>query len=213
MKHLKIFTYGLTIVALLGVVVFFSASPSQAQAVGNVDVQVIVPGVLQLRYYSELIINVSANHFADVVFGTTSDTDDAGSASVNSWSDNAAITPSALGSNTGTQVVENAWMVRAVGNPHAGNNLRVTVALNTGAGAATLTNNAGAGFGTLEISSVQTRLNGGAGFAGSVDFTSAGPGNPQYGDLELGLNFADASHAGTYENTSAHQFTITASHI
>ncbi|MDY0094478.1 MAG: hypothetical protein RBT80_17425, partial [Candidatus Vecturithrix sp.] len=199
------------IIEILGIAVFFSTSPAQAQAVGNVEVHVVVPSVLQLRYYSELIIDVSENHFADVVFGTTADTDDAGSATVDSWSDDAAITASALGSNIGTQIVANAWMVRAVGNSHAGSNLRVTVALN--AGAATLTNNAGAGFGTLDISSVQTRLNGGGGFADSVDFTSAGPDSPQYGDIELGLNFANASHAGTYENTSAHQFTITASEI
>ncbi len=211
MKHLKILPYGLTIVALLGIALLFSASPAQAQAVGNVDVRVTVPSVLQLRYYSELVIHVSENHFAGVVFGTTDDTDDAGSVTVASWDDDAAITASALGSNTGTQIVENAWTVKAIGNPHAGSNLRVTVALN--AGAATLTNNAGPGFGTLQISSVQTRLNGGGGFAGSVDFTSAGSGNPQYGDIQLGLDFANASHAGTYENTSAHQFTITASEI
>lgn len=211
MKHLKILTYGLTIVALLGIAVFFSTSPAQAQAVGNVEVHVVVPSVLQLKYYSEVVIHVSENHFADVIFGTTDNIDDAGSVTVDSWNDDAAITASALGSNTGTQIVENVWTVKAIGNPHAGSNLRVTVALN--AGAATLTNNAGPGFGTLQISSVQTRLNGGAGFSSSVDFMSAGSGNPQYGDIQLGLDFANASHAGTYENTSAHQFTITASEI
>ncbi len=94
MKHLKILPYGLTIVALLGIALLFSASPAQAQAVGNVDVRVTVPSVLQLRYYSELVIHVSENHFAGVVFGTTDDTDDAGSVTVASWDDDAAITAS-----------------------------------------------------------------------------------------------------------------------
>lgn len=212
MKHLKIFTYGLEIVVLASLAVLLISSPAQAQAVGNVQVHVTVPGVLQLRYYSDLTINVSANDFAQLVFGGPEGADDAGAATVDSWSGDAAINAIALGgSNTTTQAIQNAWMVRAVGNPHAGNNLRVEVALN--AGAATLANNSGAGFGSMDITSVQTQLNGGAGFANSVEFTSAGPGNPQYGDIQLGLDFSNASHAGTYENTAAHQFTITASHI
>lgn len=210
MKNLKIFTQTFGIVLLAGFAVLLISSPAQSQAVGNVQVKVNVPGVLQLRYYSELTINVSATDFAQLVFGGSEGADDAGAVAVDSWSGDAAINAIALGgSNAETQAIQNAWMVRAVGNPHTGNNLRVEVVLNAG----TLTNTVGAGLGTLDITSVQTQLNGGAGFAGSVDFTSAGPGNPQYGDIQIGLDFSNASHAGTYENTTAHQFTITASHI
>ncbi len=112
MKHLKILPYGLTIVALLGIALLFSASPAQAQAVGNVDVRVTVRVSVTVKVLQQVVIHVSENHFAGVVFGTTDDTDDAGSVTVASWDDDAAITASALGSNTGTQIVENAWTVK-----------------------------------------------------------------------------------------------------
>ncbi len=188
-----------------------SSSAVEAQVTGTGKVNVSIPAVLVLSYYSQINVTLSAADMRTAIGWPASGLIDEGTiaaapvgwaADLNIPSPMTGISPAANQLLTLTE----AWAVRAIGN--SGNSIQVATAVGN---QANLTNVDG---GTIVINDVNTRLSGVGGYGNSVTFVPTGPGSQQNGDMQFDLNLSGATRAGTYQDAGAtYQFSITATSL
>lgn len=165
---------------------------ARAQAVGATDVDINLPNIVVLHYFSNVDITINAATL-EAFLGYGANTVDEGTkAASNSFSPNVDIS-SSLTAPTGDPsaanlVLSNAWAVRALGG--AGSSIQIAIA-NTDN---TLTNATG---GSITVSAVGVQT-GGGGFAGTQTFAPTGLSTPKVGDVRLTLNMASAVRSGDY---------------
>ena len=183
-----------------------TASPVQAQAIGNTDVDINIPDIVILHYFSNVDITIGSNEFGTFLTGSPGDSSiDEGTAApaAGGFTQDLNIVPTALTGNPAAAVLtlQNAWAVRAVslGAPASQTQLEITIPDNT------LNHVSGA---TMTISSATVDDGGGAGAI--ITFNAPGLFTPELGDVALTLDMTSATDAGDYLDGV---FRLTASNI
>jgi hypothetical protein len=188
-------------------VVAFAAVPVQAAAVGATDIDITIPDIVILHYFSSVDVSVTSSALGTFLTGTAGDSEvDEGTAApaAGGFDQDLAIGPSALtgGDPSATVLVlRNAWAVRAI-SLAGGTNTQLAIA-NTDD---TLDHTTTTAFITITGVAVDDGTNNGV----SISFASPGLSNPVVGDVELTLDLTDATNAGIYENGI---YTLTATNI
>jgi hypothetical protein len=212
MKTLTNFSKLLVILVVLTLVYAAFPVSAQAQATGQTEVQVVVPPILILYYYSVLEVTLSADDITTILTGAATQAVDVGSKSValTGWAADADIATDigaigALGTQTATNT--NAWGYFAVGNP--ANTLRATLTENGAASALTLE---GTNGGTIDLSTFQIQ-SGAVTWGTTLNGLTKG-GGVQTGDLRFDMDLSNIVDAGTYQDsTPVWQFQITLEYI
>lgn len=198
-----------TLLLIAGMLTILVPVKTQAQEVGNVELIIHTQPVLFLYYYDTLDVTITSAQLAALIGASTNNPE--GTATLNAWSDDAAIAPAAVTGNLSSQDIEiqNAWAVRAVG--HAGRQVEVSVATTANT---TLEHQGGAATGgTIEVNSVAAGIGATPTYAGTVAFNSQGPQTPQVGHLQINIDLSAMKQAGQFAEAGGnHQFTITAQH-
>lgn len=168
------------------------SSSAHAQAVGATDVDINLPNIVVLHYFSNVDISINAATLEAFLGYSGNDVDEGTTSASNSFSPDLDISSSLTaptGDPTAAQLVlTNAWAVRALGG--AGSSIQIAIA-NTDS---TLTNAVG---GSITVSAVGVQT-GGGGFAGTQTFAPTGLSTPKVGDVRLTLNMASAVRSGDY---------------
>jgi len=196
----------LAVVALLGVMIAFSSSPAHAQAVGATDIDITLPDIVILHYFSNVDVEITDTELGNFLVGSPGDSEfDEGTAApaAGDLSPDLNITPTALTGDPSAALLtlRNAWAVRAI-SLAAGTQTRVSIA-NTDA---TLDHTAT----TATITITGVAVDDGATNGASVTFTTPGLVNPQVGGVELTLDLTNADNAGVYADGV---YTLTATNI
>ena len=178
---------------------------AHAQAVGATDVDITLPDIIVLHYFS----NIDLTFSAATVTAWLGATSDQGTMTGASFTSDIDISSDGDFGTTGDPTaaaltLSNAWAVRAISGG-AGTQTKVTIAVTD----STLTH-AGGGGETIEISAGEVQDSGGGGFAGSVTFSPPGLANPEIGDVRLTLDLTNATEAGEYADGV---YTLTAENI
>ncbi len=192
--------------ALIGLIalMMISLAPStlMAQASGNTSVDITLPNIVILHYFSSVSLTVDQIALENFLTGGGNSIDEGAVGPIpltgSPLTGNLAIVPSALTGDPSSVGVtlQNAWAIRSIGT--SGNNTTVAIA----AGATSLT--AGTGE-TLDLSAFQVS-NGGAP-AASISFPHPGLVNPELGDVLFTMDLTNATVSGNY---SGGDYTITA---
>lgn len=181
---------------------------AHAQASGSTDVDINLPSILVLHYFSNVDVTISGG-VLQTWLGATSDLGtQAGSGAVSGSTIQTDVDISGAAGYGPTNdpaalllTLQNAWAVRSLAA--TGESTQVSITLDDG----TLTHVGGA---TISVSSAGVRQSGGGAFAGSTSFAPPGLRNPKLGDVQLTLDLTSATTAGDYLDG---QFTITVNNI
>jgi hypothetical protein len=190
---------------LLGVVLMLAMTPAaNAQASGATDIDITLPDIVILHYFSNVDISITGDALGTFLTGVAGDQsiDEGTSAPVaGGFTQDLGIGPSALtGGDPAAAVLTllNAWAVRSIATD-ADTTLDIAVTDDT------LTH---AGGGTIVISSAT--VDAGAGAGDPITFASPGLVNPEVGDVVLTLNLTNADAGGDYLDGV---FTLTATNF
>lgn len=198
MTTLTPFALGLAVCALA------LSAPVQAQAVGATDVDINIPDIVILHYYSEVDVTISQADLGTFL-GTGGDAsiDEAPAPAASGFSSDLAITPSGLAGSpsAATLTLQNAWGVRAI-SLAAGTNTELAITITD----STLDHSTTAA--TMAISSGIVAA--GASTGATISFTSPGLVTPLVGDVELVLDMTLSTNAGDYLDG---EYTLTATNI
>lgn len=170
------------------------------QATGTTNVDVQVPNLVILHYFSQVDISLSSADLAGL-FDTT---DNQGEASGSGFSVDLAIAPTGGAGSVGSAALtlKNAWAVRAINaNGVASTTVTITVAAGT--------KMTGPNGSVIDVTGASINATGDA--AGNpITFAAPGIATPQTGDVNLTLDLSDAVEAGSYTGA---QYTITATNL
>ena len=203
MKHLKIGTYSLGIVVLIGFALLLFSSSAHAQATGATDIDITLQGIVILHYFTDIDVTMSAAELGAYLTGTAGDSSiGEGTASGNGFNPDLAMSPSALTGDPSAALLtlQNSWAVRAIGN--SGANTQVSISLTDD----TLTHPDGD---TITITSA-TVSSGAVGPGASIQFAPPGLFIPRRGNVLLTLDLSSATVAGAYADAV---FTLTAQNL
>ena len=187
------------------VVLMLSASPARAQATGATDVDINLPNIVVLHYYSNVDITIGKNELGTFLTGSAGDSgvvEGTSAPASGGFSPDLAMTPSALTGDPSAAVLtlQNAWAVRAISlSGGTDTQLAITNTDNT------LTH---AGGGTMIITGVA--VDDGSSNGATITFASPGLVTPTVGDVELTVDFSGAVEAGDYLDGI---YTLTATNI
>lgn len=192
--------------ASLALALILSTSPIHAQATGATDIDITLPDIVILHYYSNVDVTISSTALGNFLTGTPGDQgfDEGIVAPVaGGFTQNLGIGPTALTGNPGAAVLtlQNAWAVRSL-SLAGGTNTQLSIA-NTNNTLSHITTTA-----TITISSVA--VNDGATSGASITFAAPGLLTPRVGDVQLTLNLNNAVNAGDYLNGI---YTLTATNL
>jgi hypothetical protein len=195
---------GLALVAILAVA--GAGAPVHAAAVGATDVDINIPDIVILHYFSSVDVSITSSALGTFLAGTAGDSSvDEGTAApaAGGFSQDLAISPSALSGDPSAAllVLQNAWAVRAV-SLAGGTNTQVSIA-NTDDTLDHATTSA-----TITVSSVA--VDDGTSNGATISFAAPGLSSPVIGDVELTLDLTNATNAGDYEDAV---YTITAQNL
>lgn len=181
-----------------------------AQGNGEVDLKLIVPGVLILDYYSDITVTLTSDDIVSYLAGVvTADSvlrnEDSTPKALGATSDGTKITTdSAAISGAGASltavplVLKDVWAVRGTGSSSG-----ITVTATLGSGA-TLAN----GSSSVGVTAAVAGLSSGAAFP--VAFPGLATGNAENGDVTLTLDLSGATTPGTYQNTAGPTYVLSA---
>ena len=183
-----------TTLATAVLAVMLSTSLVQAQASGATDVDINIPDIVILHYFSNVDISITSGALGTFLTGSPGDQAyDEGTVApaAGGFTQDLAIGPSALTGNPSAAVLtlQNAWAVRAISL--AGGTDTMLSILNTDP---TLDHTSTAA--TISITSVA--VDDGISNGGAIAFTSPGIVNAASGDVELTLDLSNADNAGDY---------------
>jgi len=191
--------------ALGALALMVSSAPIQAQATGATDVDITIPDIVILHYFSDVDIQIGSNEFGTFLTGVAGNSSvDEGTAApaAGGFTQDLAIAPNALTGDPSSAVLtlQNAWAVRAVGNAGAQTQLAITVTdgtLDHATSAATM---------TISSAVVDDGTSNGA----TITFAAPGLFAPETGDVELTLDMTNSTDAGEYQDGV---FTLTATNL
>jgi hypothetical protein len=181
---------------LLGALVLaLSAMPAAAQATGATDVDITLPDIVILHYFSNVDVTITDTALGTFLTGSAGDSSvDEGTATpaAGGFTQDLGMTPAGLtlsgDPSAAVLVLQNAWAVRAIST--AGTNTQLSIAN---------TDN------LLELSPLGPSIlvtgvavDDGTSNGGTITFAAPGLVNPQVGDVELTLDISNATEAGQY---------------
>ncbi len=195
----------ITCILLAGVALLAPATAS-AQASGATDVDITLPDIVILHYFSSVDVTISQSALGTFLAGVAGNSAvDEGTASpvAGGFSQSLAIGPSALSGDPSSAVLtlQNAWAVRSI-SLAGGTDTQLVIA-NTDN---TLDHATTAAVITVTAVAVDDGSSSGT----TITFPAAGLGSPRVGDVELTLDLSNAINAGVYEDAV---YTLTASNI
>lgn len=183
-----------------------NSAPVAAQASGSTDVDITLPDIVILHYYSELDLAISSTAMGNFLVGSGGDSayDEGGSApGGGGFTFDLAIGPSALTGDPSAAalLLENAWAVRSLGLTGGTNTeLAITITDNTLEHIST----------TATIGITAAIVDDGSTSGATIEFPATGLDNPLVGDVELTLDLSNALQAGEYIDG---EFTLTATNV
>lgn len=195
-------------VALVAVgILALSATPARAQASGATDVDITIPDIVILHYFSSVQVTVTQAALGTFLTGVAGNQAiDEGTPTFSGGFDHdLTIGPSALTGGdpaAAVMILRNAWAVRSIslaGGTDTQLDIDITAGpvLNHIATAATIT-----------ISSAV--VDDGTSNGDPITFAAPGLANPVVGDVELTLDLTNAINAGDYQGGV---YTLTASNV
>ena len=207
MKQIRLFSRA---AACLVAALALAVAPVQAAAVGATTVDITIPDIVILHYWSSVDVTVTSSALGTFLTGSAGDStvDEGVVAPVAGGFDQDLAPvipfPSTLSGgdpSAAVLVLRNAWAVRAI-SLAAGTNTQVAIANTDG----TLDHTTTAAVITVTGVAVDDGTNNGT----SISFLSPGLSNPVVGDVELTLDLSAATNAGDYLGG---MYTITATNI
>jgi len=185
------------------------SAPVHAQAVGATDIDITIPDIVILHYFSSVSVSIDGADLGNFLTGNPGAAQkfDEGTVSVGpgGFTQNLNITPTGLTGNPAAALLtlENAWAVRAISG---GASTQTQLAIvNTGGSL----DRPAPSTATITMGVAVNDGDGGAS-AATIQFAVPGLVNPEYGDVELTLDLTGATEAGQY---SGGQYTLTATNI
>jgi len=175
--------------------VALSTSPVHAQATGATDVDINMPDIVILHYFSNVDVQITSNELGLYLTGTAGNSAfDEGTMGppAGGFTLDLAIGPSALTGgdpSAALLVLQNAWAVRAISRAGA-TDTQLSIVVTDG----TLDHTATAATIAITAAAVDDGTSNGA----SITFPAPGIPNPQVGDVELTLDLTNAINAGDY---------------
>ena len=191
----------------LGLVLVLAMTPAaNAQATGATDIDITLPDIVILHYFSNVDISITGAALGTFLTGVAGDQsiDEGTSApAAGGLTQDLGMVPSALSGGDPSAAVltlTNAWAVRSISLAGA-TDTTLDIALTDD----TLTH---AGGSTIVISSAA--VDAGAGPGDPITFAAPGLANPEIGDVVLTLDLTNAGVGGDYLDGV---FTLTASNL
>jgi hypothetical protein len=209
MKTLMNVSKVVVIIALVGFACTLVPSSVQAQASGASDLDITLPDIVVLHYFSDIDIDISAAALGTFLYGTASGeiaiNEGTAAPAAGGFTQDLTMTATApTGDPSAVDLtLQNAWAVSSVRLWGAGAQTEVRISITD----ATLTH--GASGDTITISSGEVS-SGGLGPAASIQFDPTGLFTPRYGDVTLELDLTNATWGGVYEDG---EFTLEAENI
>jgi hypothetical protein len=193
---------------LLGALVLaLSAMPAAAQATGATDVDITLPDIVILHYFSNVDVTITDTALGTFLTGSAGDSSvDEGTATppAGGFTQDLGMTPAGLtlsgDPSAAVLVLQNAWAVRAIST--AGTSTQLAIA-NTDS----LLELAPLGPSILVT---DVAVDDGASNGATITFAAPGLVSPQMGDVELTLDITNATEAGQYVDGI---YTLTASFV
>jgi hypothetical protein len=177
------------------------ASPSQAQVVGDTDIEIDFPPLIILFYFSTVDLTISAANLEAAVLSVANPVD-RGTYAGTSFTENLNVDTAADFTTDVTLTLNDAWGIRSVGA--VGGSVQVDMTIQS----STLTHTVD-GTATIELSNISTTESVGATSGATVTFAHQGLGTPVTGDVTMDADLGGASVSGTY-NGGTYRVTATA---
>ena len=183
-----------------------NSAPVMAQATGNTDVDITLPDIVILHYYSNVDLAITSNAMGNFLVGTGGDSsydEGVSTPAAGGLTFDLNIGPSALtGDPSAAQLVlQNAWAVRST-SLAGGTNTQLVITVPD----ATLDHVTT----TASMDITAAIVNDGSSSGGTITFPATGLYSPLIGDVELTLDMTNAINAGEYADGV---FTLTATNI
>lgn len=194
-------------IALTAMVGVPLAPTAQAAAVGATDVDITLPDIVILHYFSDVDVEITNGALGTFLTGTLGDSSIIETTPVlaaGGMTQDLSISPTSALTGDPTAAVltlQNAWAVRAI-SLAGGTNTQLAIA-NTDATLDHASTSA-----TITVTAVA--VDDGTSNGTSIQFASPGLVSPVVGDVELTLDLTDAINAGVYEDAV---FTLTATNV
>ncbi|MCD4749135.1 MAG: hypothetical protein K8R59_07160 [Thermoanaerobaculales bacterium] len=194
-----------TCVLVVGIALL-APSMASAQATGATDVDITLPDIVILHYFTNVDLSITNTALGTFLTGSAGDASiDEGTAgpAAGGMTFDLNIVPDGLTGNPAAVVLtlQNAWAVRAI-SLAAGTNTQLAITITDG----TLDHNSTAATMSITAGTVDDGNTTGS----TISFATPGLVNPQSGDVILTLDMALAVNAGTYEDGV---FTLVATNI
>jgi hypothetical protein len=185
----------MTRMGLLGVLALaFTAMPASAQATGATDIDITLPDIVILHYFSNVDVTITDTALGTFLTGNAGDSAfDEGTVAplAGGFTQDLGMGPSNLTGDPSAAVLvlQNAWAVRAISLVgETTTELEITITDDT----------LELSVGGPSIIITSGTVNDGASNAGTITFTTPGLVNPHMGDVELTLDMSNATNAGEY---------------
>ena len=190
---------------VVGAFALLIASPVHAQATGNTTVSIDIPDIVILHYFNTVDVQIDAAAMGSFLTGGPTAIDegvDGGLATENTgqFELNLGMIPTGLSNDPTSAVLllQEAWGVRAIGNPGANTDLTITVPTPI------LAN------GGSQIAIAGAAVESGALSGPTILFPAPGLAPALIGDVRLTLNFTNTTAAGIH---AGGVYTLTATNL
>jgi len=183
-----------------------NSAPVAAQATGVTDVDITLPDIVILHYFSNVDLEITSNAMGNFLVGSGGDSsmnEGTVAPAAGGFSFNLNIGPSALTGDpsNASLVLENAWAVRSM-SLVGGTNTQLVISITD----ATLDHPTTTA--TMQIT--DAAVDDGTTSGSTITFPATGLYDPLVGDVELTLDMSNAVNAGEYADGV---FTLTATNI
>jgi len=181
-----------------------NSAPVAAQATGATDVDITLPDIVILHYFSNVDLAISSNALGSFLTGGSGPSVDEGTATGSGgFTFDLNINPDGLTGDPSnvTLVLQNAWAVRSL-SLLGGTNTELAVTVTDD------TLNHSSTTATMEITAAI--VDDGANSGATIEFPATGLYNPRVGAVHLTLDLTDSLQAGEYTNG---EFTLTATNV
>ncbi|MDX1388366.1 MAG: hypothetical protein R3344_04205 [Acidobacteriota bacterium] len=205
-KLLKTFRLSLAVLAAT-LMLTLTAPVAQAQPVGTTDIDITLPDIVILHYFTDVDISITADALGTFLTGVAGDqvfSEGVAAPAAGGFTQDLGIGPSALPGpgdpSAALLTLQNAWAVRSI-SLAGSTDTTLTIAVTD----PTLTHSGG---GTITITSAA--VDDGTSNGASISFAAPGLVNAEVGDVELTLNLTSADAGGDYVDGV---FTLTAENL
>jgi hypothetical protein len=187
-----------------------NSAPVAAQAIGSTNIDISLPDIVILHYFSEVDVTITATDMGNFLIGTPGDSSyNEGSVTATAglalpeFQADLNLIPSGLTGDASAAVLrlQNAWAVRST-SLIGGTNTELAITVDDTTLDHVTT--------TAEIEITDGIVDDGANSGATIEFPATGLYNPRIGDVVLTLDLTDALQAGEYADGV---FTLTATNV